>query len=63
MAMRCLQTGTVTIRQIGHLPTNNRRGVVMTSDTIVVETVQDAREYLHRFIEENREVLAWLAEN
>lgn len=48
----------MAIRQIGHLPTNNRRGVVMTLDAIVVETVQDAREYLHRFIEENREVLA-----
>lgn len=34
-----------------------------TSDTAAVETVQDVREYLHRFVEENREVLAWLAEN
>lgn len=36
---------------------------MVTSDTVVVETVQDVREYLRRFVEENREVLAWLAEN
>lgn len=37
--------------------------MTVVSDTVVVKTIQDVREYLHRFVKENREVLAWLAEN